>query len=168
MKRSSLSHDPVRAAEKRVRREARRAAEPPRPEDIAREARQSVARVRPPQLRGLCFCGCKRPAVARHHCIYEQELRNVVAAGRSSKAALPAADRALLAELVSDPRNLAPVAFDCHGAHHLRAQPYSLSVLPDSVFEFAAEVLGPRAHGYLRRRYAGRDERLDDLLRITT
>lgn len=36
----SLSYDPARAAERRARREARRAAEAPRPEDTVRELRQ--------------------------------------------------------------------------------------------------------------------------------
>lgn len=36
-----LTHDPARAAERRQRREARRAAEGPRPEDEAREARRT-------------------------------------------------------------------------------------------------------------------------------
>ncbi len=86
-----------------------------------------------------------------------------MADGRSLRMALPAPDRARLTALVSDPRNLVPVAAQCHGAHHGRSVPYELSMLPDSVFEFAAEVLGPRAHGYLRRRYVGRDPRLDEL-----
>jgi hypothetical protein len=111
-------------------------------------------------------CGCKQPAANRHHCVYEAELRRIVAAGRPSRDALPADQRALLLALTTDPRNLIAVAFQCHGAHHLGACRYRLGVLPDSVFEFAAEVLGPRAHGYLRRRYAGADDRLDQLLLI--
>ncbi len=165
MKRSRLVADPVRAAERAQRREQRRATEPPRPEDLNRELRRAARQDRRAndRLRGSCFCGCKRPAVHRHHVIYAQELRRVVADGRSLRMALPAPDREHLAALVSDPRNLVAVAFECHGAHHGRSVPYELSVLPDSVFEFAAEVLGPRAHGYLRRRYAGRDARLDEL-----
>lgn len=42
MKRSALKADPVKAAERRQRREQRRATEPPRPEDIAREARRKA------------------------------------------------------------------------------------------------------------------------------
>lgn len=173
MKRGSgLTTDPVRAAERRARREARREAEGPRPEDLAAETRRTASRGARSRerLRGVCICGCKKPAVARHHCIYEQELRRIVADGRLTRMALPAPDRALLTALVSDPRNLVPVAFDCHGAHHGRSRPYPLAMLPDSVFEFAAEVLGPRAHGYLRRRYAGRDPRLDELrlIAVTT
>lgn len=40
MKRSRLVADPIRAAERRQRREQRRASELPRPEDLAREARR--------------------------------------------------------------------------------------------------------------------------------
>jgi len=37
-----LTYDPQKAAERRARREARRAAEPPRPEDIARQERRTA------------------------------------------------------------------------------------------------------------------------------
>jgi hypothetical protein len=68
--------------------------------------------------------------------------------------------------LVGDVRNLVPVAFACHGQHHSRQAPLDLRVLPDSVFEFAAEVLGPGpAWSYLDRRYRGRDPRMDAMLR---
>lgn len=64
-----------------------------------------------------------------------------------------------------DKRNLVPVAHDCHGAHHARARPFPLRVLPDSVFEFAVELMGVGpAYEYLRRRYSGEDERLTALL----
>lgn len=168
MKRSQLKADPGKAADRRQRREARRAAEGPRPEDLAREERRKAAgkpRSHRP-LQGVCFCGCKQPTVARHHCVTEQTIRKVVAAGRSTKRSLPADDRELLTRLVTDPRNLVNAAATCHGAHHGKSQPYPLAALPDSVFEFAAEVLGARAHGYLRRRYVGCDERLDELFLI--
>lgn len=42
MKRSSLSYDPARGAERRKRREARRQAEGPRPEDTARDTRRAA------------------------------------------------------------------------------------------------------------------------------
>jgi hypothetical protein len=68
-------------------------------------------------------------------------------------------------DLIEDPRNLVPVAFVCHERHHSRFLPLELRVLPDSVFEFAAELLGPGpAHLYLARYYRGRDPRLDALL----
>lgn len=93
-----------------------------------------------------CFCGCGNRAVHRHHVVYVQELRR---AGGSPR----------------DRRNLVLVAHDCHGGHHNRSHPYALRVLPDSVFEFAAEVLGPGpAFEYLKRRYSGDDVRLDALL----
>jgi len=119
-----------------------------------------------PRAKGRCFCGCGEQAVHRHHCLTEQELRRVVFAGRSSRMALPAPDRDTLARLVSDPRNLVDAASTCHGSHHAASQRYSLAMLPDSVFEFAAEVLGERAHGWLRRRYVGEDARLDALREI--
>lgn len=100
-----------------------------------------------------CFCGCGDPPVAEHHVIYRQELRHHQ--GRASGNGA----------LVADRRNLVPVAFRCHQRHHAQFRPYALGLLPDSVFEFAREVLGG-GHGYeyLRRRYAGADPRLDALL----
>jgi hypothetical protein len=84
--------------------------------------------------------------VHRHHVVYAQECRR---AGAS----------------LSDERNLLPLAFECHGAHHARQRPLPLHRLPDSVFEFAAEALGaPAAFEYLARRYAGGDPRHDALL----
>lgn len=65
---------------------------------------------------------------------------------------------------LNDDRNLVPVAFSCHGAHHGRSRPFELGMLPDSVFAFALELLGPAAFDYLRRRYAGDDPRLEGLL----
>jgi hypothetical protein len=66
---------------------------------------------------------------------------------------------------VRDPRNLVPVTFACHGAHHGRSRPLPLRVLPDAVFEFAAELMGDGpAYEYLNRTYVGRDPRLDALL----
>jgi hypothetical protein len=64
-----------------------------------------------------------------------------------------------------DPRNHVPVAFACHGNHHGRSRPFPLERLPDAVYEFAAELMGPAAFDYLRRRYSGEDARLDALLR---
>lgn len=101
-----------------------------------------------------CFCGCGRRAVHRHHVLYEQWLRRE--AGR---------DKTLAKRLVADNRNLVDAAFDCHGAHHNASVRYELRALPDSVFEFVVAELpvGP-AHGFLERRYAGRDSRLDALV----
>jgi hypothetical protein len=91
-----------------------------------------------------CVCGCGQRSVHRHHAVYRQELRK--------HGGDP-----------NDPRNLVPVAFDCHGAHHSGAKRLLLSMLPDSVYEFAGEVLGEAAPGYLARYYRGDDPRLDAL-----
>lgn len=108
--------------------------------------------------RDACFCGCSDRVVALHHCITRQELARVHrSAGRGDRALPP------LKVLVADRRNLVPAAMICHGSHHARSQPYRLDMLPDSVFEFAAEVLGIRAHAYLERHYQGEDARLDAL-----
>lgn len=96
--------------------------------------------------RPRCFCGCGQRALPyRHHVVYKQE---IVRRGGN----------------VDDPRNLVPIAFDCHGDHHGRARPFELGRLPDSAFEFAAELMGPAAFDYLRRRYSGEDSRLEALL----
>ncbi len=107
-----------------------------------------------------CVCGCGRRGRQRHHVVYCQELRRVarqVAGGPPNVA--------LEMELERDARNLVWVAVDCHAGHHARSAQLPLRVLPDSVFEFAAEVLGAGpAYEYLRRRYAGEDPRLEALV----
>jgi hypothetical protein len=95
--------------------------------------------------RSKCVCGCGQRAVHEHHCVYRQELRKH---GGDPK----------------DARNLVPIAFDCHGAHHSGAKRLLLSTLPDSVFEFAVDLMGDAASGYLARYYRGSDPRLDALL----
>lgn len=91
-----------------------------------------------------CVCGCGRQAAHLHHVVYQQHI-DVVAR--------------------DDPRNLVPVAFTCHGAHHGRSRPLSLHMLPASAFAFASEQLGAGyAYEYLRRRYSGDDLRLERLL----
>lgn len=93
-----------------------------------------------------CICGCGKRAVHRHHAIYRQHLRQ------------HGGDE-------NDRRNLVPMAHRCHGTHHSGAWRLPLAVLPDSVYEFALELLGPGpAFEYLRRRYQGEDWRLDELL----
>lgn len=111
----------------------------------------------------LCFCGCGERAVQKHHVIYRQELQRV--ASERGDGRLPGGwGKGRWGELVKDPRNLIPVAHQCHGNHHAASCRYRLVILPDSVFEFAAEVLGAgRALNYLRRRYDGEDQRLDAL-----
>ena len=99
-----------------------------------------------------CFCGCGKRAQVLHHAITQQEIRRN-ARGRDVRA------------LLGDQRNLVAVTDRCHGNHHSRARPYRLGMLPDSVFEFAAEVLGAgKAYNWLRRHYNGEDPRLDALL----
>jgi hypothetical protein len=95
---------------------------------------------------GRCICGCGRRGVQLHHVVYAQHLSK----GDGSR---------------KDKRNLVPVHFECHAAHHGRSRPFSLHVLPTAVFEFAAEVLGAeRAYEYLKRRYSGSDMRHERLL----
>jgi hypothetical protein len=61
------------------------------------------------------------------------------------------------------------MTFECHGGHHSGATRLCLSRLPDSVFAFAAEVMGAgAAYEYLGRFYSGEDARLDALLREET
>ena len=104
--------------------------------------------------RPRCFCGCGRPAIQQHHVIYRQELKK--AAGTD-----PAARK----KLISDPRNLVWVASPCHGRHHSRHTVFPLTLLPDAVFEFAAEVLGAGpGYIYLEKRYGGDDPRLEAML----
>lgn len=94
----------------------------------------------------LCICGCGQPAIQLHHVVYQQAIRR---AGGD----------------VKDTRNLVPVSFACHGAHHNRQRPIALNVLPDSVYRYARELLGDGvAYEYLRRYYGGDDPRLDELL----
>lgn len=91
-----------------------------------------------------CICGCGRKAVQRHHVVYAQHLER--------------GDR-------KDRRNLVPVHFECHGAHHGRSRPFSLHMLPSAVFAFAEEKLGAEAaYEYLKRYYAGSDMRHERLL----
>ena len=87
---------------------------------------------------------CGRRAVHMHHCVYEQHCR-----GHEK-----------------DERNLVPVCQRCHERHHQRVLVFSLGLLPDSVFEFAEEVLGwGPAYEYFRRYYRGEDRRLVALLK---
>lgn len=105
-----------------------------------------------------CVTGCGRKAIHRHHCVYAQHLR--ARAGR---------DRALFRKWFKDERGLVPVCHRCHASHHNAVDRIPLTVLPDSVFEFAAEVLGgPAAWEYLTRRYdVNSDSRIDALISDT-
>lgn len=102
----------------------------------------------------FCICGCDQRADQLHHCVYQQEIRRTA----------PATDKTI-GWWTQDPRNLVPVARNCHGAHHGRTRPLELSVLPGSVYAFARELLGAGpSYEYLMRRYAGEDPRHDALL----
>lgn len=94
--------------------------------------------------RGRCVA-CNGRGVHRHHVIYAQAVERE---GGN----------------VADDRNLVWVCFTCHGNHHGRSKPLDLGMLPDSVFEFAGQLLGPAGFDYLRRRYVGEDARLEALL----
>lgn len=65
---------------------------------------------------------------------------------------------------LGDPRNFMRIESDAHERHHNRSRVLQLEALPDAAFEFARELLGSAAYDYLRRRYGGRDDRLDALL----
>ena len=101
-----------------------------------------------------------------HHAVYAQEIRSrrpKMDRGHGYDAVASAS--ASQAAALKDKRNLLPVAFGCHMDHHNRGKPFALAVLPDSVYEFAVELMGAgAAYEYLRRRYAGEDGRLDALL----
>jgi len=106
-----------------------------------------------------CMCGCGRTADRKHHVVYRDKLSRVASddAGRGGRQIPP------YKALIKDRRNLLKVASSCERAHHAGSVVYPLSCLPDSVFEFAAEVLGPTAFAYLRGRYSGEDSRLEAL-----
>lgn len=109
--------------------------------------------------RGLCICGCGDDAVHDHHVISRQRLKRECDG-----------DAALYGRWERDRRNLVAMSSGCHfGSQHNRTAPLPLVKLPDSVFEFAVEVLGHGpAYNALRRDYAGEDPRLDALLRFET
>ena len=113
-----------------------------------------------------CVCGCGQRAVQKHHAVYVQELRRVaLERERSTLRAFYVEKPPTFRKLRDDKRNLVDVARGCHDAHHARSRPLPLWVLPDSVFEFASELLGgPAAFEYLSRRYRGGDPRLEALL----
>ncbi len=95
-----------------------------------------------------CACGCGREALVLHHVCYQQHLRR--------EGGDP-----------GDARNMIPVHPRCHELHHSRARVFPVSMLPDSAFEYARELLGAgRAFDYIERYYriTEGDPRLDALL----
>lgn len=105
-------------------------------------------------MKGRCVCGCRQRGRHSHHVVYQQEIRRRVAKGKRGR-------------WLRDERNLVTVNLNCHAHHHSGAHRLPVRVLPDSVFEFAVELMGAgAAYEYLERRYAGRDPRLDALLAV--
>lgn len=118
------------------------------------------------KARRRCICGCGSKRVQGHHVVYKQALRAVVSREHKAKSVSGPPDLIREMTLINDSRNIVPVGVTCHAAHHNRSRPLTLDVLPDSVFEFAGEVLGAYGYDYLRRRYSGEDARLDALLEL--
>jgi len=61
----------------------------------------------------------------------------------------------------ADARNLIPLCLACHYGYHLRSVRIRVDILPDAALDYAFELLGPAAHGYMVRRYDGGDPRLE-------
>jgi predicted nucleic acid-binding Zn ribbon protein len=94
----------------------------------------------------VACAGCgSADRLSRHHVVFDQH----VVAARGDRC---------------DPANQLIVCWACHASLHAKRD-LSVALLPDSVFTFAAELLGNgKAYNYLVRRYAGEDARLDALL----
>ncbi len=103
-----------------------------------------------------CVCGCGQWAPLQHHAIYRQHLRRVARSKDATRS---------FTSLIDDNRNKVWVHPACHGLQHNRQRPLSLACLPDSVYEFALEVLGANtAYSLLSRAYDGGDDRLERLV----
>lgn len=103
-------------------------------------------------MKPRCVCGCGKPAPHGHHCVTQQEI----------KRHAPRAERN---RRLKDRRNIVPMDWGCHFRHHSGERRLYLDALPDSVFEFAQEVMGAgAAYEFLRRYYKGEDARLEALL----
>jgi hypothetical protein len=100
-----------------------------------------------------CICGCGDMADHKHHAITRQTIKRACANAEEYR------------RLCKDPRNILSVHHQCHWDHHQHACKLPITCLPDSVFEFAREVLGAGpAYERLIRDYQGEDPRLDALL----
>ncbi len=64
-----------------------------------------------------------------------------------------------------DPRNALLLRTDVHELHTSKMRKVPLRCLLDVNIEFAFEMMGAAAYGYLSRHYSGPDERLEDALR---
>lgn len=117
-------------------------------------------------MKPKCVCGCKRQrGVQFHHAIYKQEIRKRLLSEHKAANIAGPPDTIRERQVLADRRNLVPVGPKCHANHHSRVKPLALTMLPDSVYEFAEELMGAGpAYEYLRRRYAGSDPRLEALL----
>lgn len=93
-----------------------------------------------------CANNCGSPAAHLHHVCYQQHVKRH---GGDT----------------SDERNFLPLCHGCHFNHHSRSKVLALSVLLDSNFDYADELLGLAAPDYLQRYYRGEDARLDALVR---
>jgi hypothetical protein len=102
--------------------------------------------------RPRCICGCARPGRHGHHVVTQAEIKKHVAKGEQGR-------------WLKDKRNIVPMDFRHHFAHHNASRRLWLDVLPDSCFEFAVELMGAgQAYEWFARYYRGEDPRLDALL----
>jgi hypothetical protein len=86
---------------------------------------------------------CHKKKVHDHHVIYAQVVER-------------------MGGDVGDPDNALGICFDCHGTHHKQIKKLPISCLHDRNFDFAYTLLGLAATDYLRRHYAGDDERIPE------
>lgn len=138
---SGLSHDPARAAERRARREQRRAAEAPRRETVSRAGARDDGASRRAWQETVTAAGCVMckafpvdAATARerrmdlaiidpHHIVPQQDLK-----------------RWGLHVLLCDPRNGIALCRLHHARHELAYQRVPRSLLPAAAFAFAREI----------------------------
>lgn len=99
-----------------------------------------------------CRACLRRRSTHTHHVVYEQELKRLA----DQRGLIGKARRAL----IFNRDNGFAICFDCHLAHHNAGRRIPLYLLSDANLNFAFRELGAYAYDYLRRRYAGEDERL--------
>lgn len=101
--------------------------------------------------RGRCARpGCSSAATDPHHVVYRNKL-------------------ATEGKPQWHPDDGLPLCRGCHAAHHYApGAGLPLSCLGDENLAFAFRALGAHAYDYLRRRYAGRDPRLESHLAAAT
>lgn len=85
---------------------------------------------------GRCEACGERPAVTRHHVVYEQHVKK------------HGGDH-------YDPANQMGLCVKCHRAHHDRVWVLPVSLIRDRTIEFGVQLLGPALYDYLARRYSG-------------